>query len=147
MSGESESGESKSGLVVSKLVGREEPTGGPPFVGAWQPKIDDSLQPDTPEARADAQAALADPDPLGLREGIVSRVRAQIVNQLDVREEDLKPDTSLLPGITFAIDSLSLVELHMAIEDEFDIDLEERDLEGTATVADLCAVVVRKLGA
>jgi acyl carrier protein len=42
-------------------------------------------------------------------------------------------------------DSLDLVELVMALEEEFDISVEEEELEGVAKVADAVALVESKL--
>jgi acyl carrier protein len=42
-------------------------------------------------------------------------------------------------------DSLDLVELVMALEDEFDVSIEEEELEGVATVAQAVDLVRSKL--
>lgn len=42
-------------------------------------------------------------------------------------------------------DSLDLVELVMALEEEFDISVEEEELEGVAKVSDAVALVESKL--
>lgn len=57
----------------------------------------------------------------------------------------------VVPGASFAedldADSLDLAELVMALEDEFDITVEEEELEGITTVQHALDLVSGKLGA
>ena len=57
----------------------------------------------------------------------------------------------VVPGASFAddldADSLDLAELVMALEDEFDITVEEDELEGIKTVGQAFDMVSAKLGA
>jgi len=57
----------------------------------------------------------------------------------------------VVPGASFAddldADSLDLAELVMALEDEFDITVEEDELEGITTVQHALDLVSSKLGA
>ncbi len=43
-------------------------------------------------------------------------------------------------------DSLDLVELVMALEEEFDVSVEEEELEGVATVGEAYDLVIGKVG-
>tara|TARA_B110000008_G_C16906616_1_gene538929 strand:+ start:250 stop:483 length:234 start_codon:yes stop_codon:yes gene_type:complete len=58
-------------------------------------------------------------------------------------------ESAVVPDAVFAddldADSLDLVELVMALEEEFDITVEEEELEGVAKVADAVALVESKL--
>ncbi|MGY9073605.1 MAG: acyl carrier protein [Acidimicrobiales bacterium] len=58
-------------------------------------------------------------------------------------------DAAVVLGASFAddlgADSLDLVELVMALEEEFDISVEEEELEGVAKVSDSVALVEGKL--
>ena len=57
--------------------------------------------------------------------------------------------SAITPEANFAddldADSLDLVELVMALEEEFDISVEEEELSAVATVADALALVESKL--
>ena len=58
-------------------------------------------------------------------------------------------DAAVTPEASFAddldADSLDLVELVMALEEEFDISVEEEELSDVATVGDAIALVESKL--
>src|SRR5437016_14542107 len=68
-------------------------------------------------------------------EPVEARVRAVVAAQLGVGPEELTPDVSL--GDDLAADSLDLVELGFAFEDELGINLPERVLQGIRTYGDL----------
>ena len=59
---------------------------------------------------------------------IEERVKKIIVEQLGVKEEDVKPEAS------FVADSLDTVELVMALEEEFDIEIPDEEAEKITTV-------------
>ena len=63
---------------------------------------------------------------------IEEEVRKIIVNQLDINEEEVTPDASFTDDL--GADSLDLVELVMAMEEKFDIDIPDEDAEGITTV-------------
>lgn len=63
---------------------------------------------------------------------IEEEVRKIIVNQLDINEEDVTPDASFTDDL--GADSLDLVELVMAMEESFDIDIPDEDAEHITTV-------------
>ena len=57
-------------------------------------------------------------------------------------------DSQIVPEATFEsldADSLDLVELVMALEEEFDVNVEEEELEGVATIQAAFALVESKL--
>lgn len=57
-----------------------------------------------------------------------------IVEQLSVEKEKVVPNASFVDDL--GADSLDLVELIMAMEEEFDIEIPDEDAEGIATVQD-----------
>ena len=60
---------------------------------------------------------------------IEERVKKIIVEQLGVKEEDVKPEASFVEDL--GADSLDTVELVMALEEEFDIEIpDEEGMEG-----------------
>lgn len=64
---------------------------------------------------------------------IFEKVRDIIVEQLSVEEADVTMDASFID--TLGADSLDIVELIMALEEEFDIEIPEEDAEKITTVA------------
>ncbi len=65
---------------------------------------------------------------------IPSEVKRIIKEQLDVDEKDLKPESSFIDDL--GADSLGLVELVLAFEEAFEIDIPDEDTEKIRTVKD-----------
>ena len=65
---------------------------------------------------------------------IEERVKKIIVEQLGVKEEDVKPEASFVEDL--GADSLDTVELVMALEEEFDIEIPDEEAEKIQTVQD-----------
>ncbi|ACL33225.1 acyl carrier protein [Glaesserella parasuis] len=63
---------------------------------------------------------------------IEERVKKIIVDQLGAKAEDVKPETSFIEDL--GADSLDTVELVMALEEEFDIEIPDEEAEKIATV-------------
>ena len=63
---------------------------------------------------------------------IEERVKKIIVEQLGVKEEDVKPEASFVGDL--GADSLDTVELVMALEEEFDIEIPDEEAEKSTTV-------------
>ncbi|BBE87812.1 acyl carrier protein [Haemophilus influenzae] len=59
-------------------------------------------------------------------------VKKIIVEQLGVKEEDVKPEASFVEDL--GADSLDTVELVMALEEEFDIEIPDEEAEKITTV-------------
>ena len=66
---------------------------------------------------------------------IEERVKKIIVEQLGVKEEEVKPEASFVEDL--GADSLDTVELVMALEEEFDIEIPDSDAEKVVTVGDV----------
>lgn len=62
-------------------------------------------------------------------------------DQFGTRAEDITPETRLVEDL--ACDSLDAVELMMAFEDEFGIEVNEEEAEKCRTVADILALLER----
>ncbi len=75
---------------------------------------------------------------------IFARFRKCAVEVLSVSEDQVVLDAKF--GDDLDADSLDLVELVMALEEEFDIAVPEEDLEGVTTVQNAYDLVVSKLG-
>ena len=63
---------------------------------------------------------------------IEERVKKIIVEQIGVKEEDVKPEASFVEDL--GADSLDTVELVMALEEEFDIEIPDEEAEKITTV-------------
>ena len=61
-------------------------------------------------------------------------IRGIIVDQLGVDESEVTMEASFVDDL--GADSLDLVELVMAMEDEFGMEIPDEDVEGIHTVAD-----------
>ena len=66
---------------------------------------------------------------------IFDRVKEIIVEQLGVNEDAVVTDASFIDDL--GADSLDIVELIMALEEEFDIEIQDSDAEKIVTVGDV----------
>ena len=62
------------------------------------------------------------------------RVKAIIVEQLNVPAEDVNPEAHFIDDL--GADSLDIVELVMALEEEYDIEISDESAEKIQTVGD-----------
>ena len=70
---------------------------------------------------------------------IFDKVKMIVSEQLGVDEEAITAESNFLED--FGADSLELIDLIMALEAEFDIEVPEEDIEGIETVADVIAYI------
>ena len=63
---------------------------------------------------------------------VEEKVKEIIVDQLGVDEKQVKPEASFIDDL--GADSLDTVELVMALEEEFDIEIPDEDAEKIASV-------------
>jgi acyl carrier protein len=75
---------------------------------------------------------------------IESKVKDVLVESLDVEEEKITMDSNLIDDLD--IDSLELVDLTMEFENEFDIEIEDDQVEKIKTVGDIVNLIKEKLG-
>jgi len=66
---------------------------------------------------------------------MLEKIREIIADQLSVDESAIQPETSLVKDLE--ADSLDFVELVMALEDAFDVKIEEDDTAKIVTVQDI----------
>ena len=72
------------------------------------------------------------------------RVSEIIVEQLGVSAEEIKPEASFIDDL--GADSLDIVELVMAMEEAFDIEIPDDDAEKLKTIGDAMAYVKERTG-
>ena len=67
-----------------------------------------------------------------MTENIENRVKKVVAEQLGVKEEEVKNDSSFIDDL--GADSLDTVELVMAFEEEFEIEIPDDKAENIATI-------------
>jgi acyl carrier protein len=77
--------------------------------------------------------------------GLEDRVTEIIVEQLGVSKEEVVPEASFIDDL--GADSLDIVELVMAMEEEFDIEIPDEDAEKIQTIADAISYVRERAAA
>ena len=66
---------------------------------------------------------------------VFKKVRTVIVEQLGVREDQVTPEARFIEDLN--ADSLDIVELVMALEEEFDMEMADGEAENIKTVGDV----------
>lgn len=74
---------------------------------------------------------------------VAAKVQKIIVEQIGVSAEEVKPEASFVEDL--GADSLDLTELIMAMEEEFDIDIEDNDAQKLLKVQDAVAYIENKI--
>ncbi len=75
---------------------------------------------------------------------IYSRVKKIIAERLSVSEDEIRMDSSFLDDL--GADSLDIVELIMAFEEEFDLKIPDDDAEKIETVKDVVDYIQSHIG-
>jgi acyl carrier protein len=76
---------------------------------------------------------------------VAEKVKSIIAEQLGVKIEEVKPEASFIDDL--GADSLDTVELIMALEEEFNIEIPDEDAEKMAKVGDAIKYVEGKTAA
>lgn len=71
------------------------------------------------------------------------KIRARIAEQLSIDEEDITMESSFIDDL--GADSLDIVELIMALEEEFDMEIPDEDAEKITTVGDVVEYIKSKV--
>ena len=73
---------------------------------------------------------------------VLEKVKGIIVEQLDVSEDKITPEASFIDDL--GADSLDIVELLMAIEEEYGLEIPDDEAEKLKTVGDVVAYIENK---
>jgi len=76
-------------------------------------------------------------------EPIDRKVREIIALQLGLGEEDIQPDSTFIDDL--GADSLDVIELLMALEEEFEIDIPDEDVQNFEIVQDVINYISTKI--
>ena len=74
-----------------------------------------------------------------MADNIETKVREKIADQLGVAADEVKPESSFIEDL--GADSLDIVELVMALEEEFNIEISDEDAEKIRTVKDVVGYI------
>lgn len=66
---------------------------------------------------------------------MLDKIKEIVARELMVEESELTPETDILNDL--GADSLTVVDLAMALEDEFEIELPDEELENIRTIGDI----------
>lgn len=75
---------------------------------------------------------------------IAEKVREIISQQLDVDQANIEENASFIDDL--GADSLAIVELVLAFEEQFDIDIPDEDTEKIRTVGDAISYITQHAG-
>lgn len=70
---------------------------------------------------------------------VLEKVKAILAEQFDVEEDKITADTDLQEDL--GADSLDVVDLLMSIEDEFDVEVPDEEIENIKTVGTLVSYI------
>lgn len=81
---------------------------------------------------------------MGNKQSIAEQVTRLVAFESGFKPEDVKPEDELEGRL--AMDSLDKIELVMAVEEEFEVEITDEEVEACKTVADVVALVERLKG-
>ena len=70
---------------------------------------------------------------------VLEKVKSILAEQFDVEEDKITADTDLQEDL--GADSLDVVDLLMSIEDEFDVEVPDEEIENIKTVGSLVSYI------
>ena len=70
---------------------------------------------------------------------LLEKVKAMLSEQFDVEEDTITADSTLTDDL--GADSLDVVDLLMSIEDEFEVEIPDTEVENVKTVGDLVSYI------
>lgn len=70
---------------------------------------------------------------------VLEKVKMILSNQFDVEEDIITPETNIADDL--GADSLDVVDMLMSLEDEFDVEIPDDEIEKIRTVGDLVTYI------
>lgn len=70
---------------------------------------------------------------------VLEKVKTILANQFDVDEDTITAETNVMEDL--GADSLDVVDMLMSLEDEFDVEIPDEEIEKMRTVADVVAYI------
>ena len=74
---------------------------------------------------------------------VFDKVKEILVNDLSLDEADIKMEASLLDDLN--VDSLDVFEVVMSLEEKFEIEISNEDIEDIKTVGDIVKYIEKKV--
>ena len=70
---------------------------------------------------------------------VLEKVKMILSSQFDVEEDSITPETNIADDL--GADSLDVVDMLMSLEDEFDVEIPDEEIERLRTVGELVAYI------
>ena len=70
---------------------------------------------------------------------VFEKIKLILSNQFDVEEDTITPETNIMEDL--GADSLDVVDMLMSLEDEFDVEIPDEEIENMRTVAEVVAYI------
>ncbi len=70
---------------------------------------------------------------------VLEKVKVILADQFDIEEDTLTPETNLQDDL--GADSLDVVDLLMSIEDEFEVEIPDEEIDNIRTLGQLVAYI------
>ena len=70
---------------------------------------------------------------------VLEKVKMILSNQFDVEEDAITPETKIADDL--GADSLDVVDMLMSLEDEFDVEIPDEEIERIRTVGELVTYI------
>ena len=70
---------------------------------------------------------------------VLEKVKMILSSQYDVEEDSITPETNIADDL--GADSLDVVDMLMSLEDEFDVEIPDEEIERIRTVGELVAYI------
>ena len=70
---------------------------------------------------------------------VLEKVKMILSSQFDVEEDSITPETNIADAL--GADSLDVVDMLMSLEDEFDVEIPDEEIERIRTVGELVAYI------
>ncbi len=74
---------------------------------------------------------------------VFEKLKSILVNQLDLEEDVVTPDALIVEEL--GADSLDIVDLIMSLEEEFDVEIPDDQIENIKTVGDVAKYIEDRL--